>query len=200
MGTQASGNRSGAGRGARGHGRRPAAVHRGLRRAGSALALAVCALVSPEPTVVRPSELVIEPDVRARLQVLATALQSEIVLCLRGRAQGETGRVTHLYMPVPHASTATAVVTGPCPRGTLATWHNHPSSAAGRRAGGRAEAPKGQVSGPDGWSAAGGGVSCRPSSRDVSTAVRLRLPFLVIADGAGNQCVWSLEQLETLAD
>lgn len=199
MGTQASGNRARAEREAPGRGRRRVASGRRLRRAGLALGLVAWALASPEPAVLRPSELVIASDVRARLEVLATALQSEIVLCLRGRAQGETGHVTHLYMPVPHASSATAVITGPCPSGTLATWHNHPSSGAGHSRGGTAEAAaKSWVAGKDGWSAASG--SCRPSSRDVSTAVRLQIPFLVIADGAGNQCVWSLDQLETLAD
>lgn len=210
----------GGGTGGGGGGPRP-------RRRGWIVALAcagAAALATPDAPAERPVELAIATDVRARLDVLATALRHEIVLCLTGRAHGRTAHAAELYMPVPHASSANQVVTGPCPRGTLATWHNHPSApgvAARRTAGartvdplpgrreepGRAEPLSGSVDaiggppdGRDGWGAAGSLASCRPSRRDVSTALKLRIPFLVIADGGGHQCVWTLAQLEALAD
>lgn len=197
------------------------------RRTGWIVALGcagAAALATPDVPPKRPAELAIASDVRARLDVLAAGLRHEIVLCLTGRAHGRTAHAADLYMPVPHTSSANQVVTGPCPRGTLATWHNHPAAAAigARRSPGAPGfgTPSGRgdtsgrvapqhgsfdtvgrrTEGPDGWGTAGGFHSCRPSRRDVSTALRLRIPFLVIADGDGHQCVWSLAQLEALAD
>lgn len=219
------------GRGASPH-RSQGRPDRRRRLAGAAAAAGLAAiLASPGPPVQRPSELVIEADVQARLDVLATGLHREIVLCLLGEVRGGTARADEVFMPVPHASTATEVVTGPCPRGTVATWHNHPSTrraegpAAGRagaaglgsrrdRTDGTAgPAPEGPFSAglapeapaseepstTDGWGTPGDRPSCRPSARDAATAVRLRLPFLVIADGVGNQCIHPLPRLEALA-
>ncbi len=186
------------------------------------LACAAAALLAaPAPSGERPTELTIASDVRARLEVLAGGLQREIVLCLLGRTHGRTAYATDFFMPVPHASTPNQVVTGPCPRGTVATWHNHPSARGGdgsasvlaahpsSRAAGSASVHS--SSGPvrtdgegsagrpaDGWGTAGAAESCRPSRRDVSTALRLRIPFLVIADGAGRHCIHPLERLEAL--
>lgn len=165
----------------------------------AAVALAAAVWASRTPPVARPSHLLIAPDVQSRLDVLAVALKREIVLCLRGRVADGKAVATDLYMPVPISSTATTVLTGPCRAPTVATWHNHPTSGTRTLAAGpaRTVAPRGtRLS--DGWSAAGVRSSCRPSRQDVTTAVRLRLPFLVIADGLGNQCIWSLAELEAL--
>lgn len=94
------------------------------RRTGWVVVLAcagAAALATPDVPPKRPAELSIASDVRARLEVLAAGLHHEIVLCLTGRAHGRTAHVADLYMPVPHTSSANQVVTGPCPRGTLAT-------------------------------------------------------------------------------
>lgn len=176
---------------------------RQVRRAGVlACTLAVAASLAPAPPAARPTHLVVVPEVQARLDVLATALHREIVLCLLGRARGETAHVTELYMPTPLSSTPTTVVSGPCPATTVATWHNHPSSGAiatRSGTGARGAAPEWRP-GSDTWSSTEDRPSCRPSHRDVTTAVRLRIPFLVIADGGGHHCIWPLGRLQTLAD
>lgn len=178
------------------------------RTIGVVLAVSVSAalLTAPAPPDLRPTELVIAPDVSARLEVLAAGLHREVVMCLVGKVRGGTARAEKLHMPVPHASTQTQVVTGPCPRGTVATWHNHPSGAT--RSGGPPWHARGKgrlANGPDAfsnesWGAADGPSSCQPSRRDVATAVRLRIPFLVIGDGAGNHCVHPLARLEAIQD
>lgn len=187
---------------------------RGLRSTASAgrtigvvlgVSLSATLLAAPAPPELRPTELAIAPDVSARLEVLAAGLHREVVMCLVGTVRGTTARADELHMPVPHASTSTQVVTGPCPRGTVATWHNHPSGATSsgppwraRRAGDSASNPDAASS--ESWAAADGPSTCQPSRRDVATAVRLRIPFLVIGDGAGNHCVHSLTRLEALQD
>lgn len=181
-----------------------AARRRTRSRACTLSAIATCVaaavLAAPAPPTAPPSQLVIAPEVSARLDVLATGLHREIVLCLIGRVRGDTAHGTRIFMPVPHASTPTEVVTGPCPRGTVATWHNHPSAARAGR-GADARRPKRALGGrQESWGAADHSASCRPSGRDLVTALRLRIPFLVIADGAGTHCVHSLDRLEALAD
>lgn len=162
------------------------------------LALVTAIWVSPGHPAVRPAHLLVAPDVQARLDVLADALQHEIVLCLLGRVGDGRAVATDLYMPVPISSTTTTVVTGPCPASSVATWHNHPTTGTRTRAPGSNWTAAGGARSSDSWSAAGERSSCHPSRRDVTTAVRLRIPFLVIADGTGNQCIWPLEQLEAL--
>lgn len=74
-----------------------------------------------------PTRLVIQPDVQARLNVLAAGMVSEIGLCLIGYTSADTAYVSHVYMPTPFQSTATRSSAGMCPNNTLAYAHNHPS-------------------------------------------------------------------------
>ncbi|MGH7542255.1 MAG: hypothetical protein ACRELC_14775 [Gemmatimonadota bacterium] len=138
----------------------------------------------------RPSELVLEPAVLAKLQTLAEGLHKEIVLCLTGLASGDTAYATGFVMPAPRLSTPTRSSFDACPTETLASWHNHPragssSAAVGARAGwddGRASR----------W-------LCVLSDTDIRTAERLAHPFIVVSVDASTWCWWNLSEVTEFA-
>jgi len=142
-----------------------------------------------EPVREPPRELVIDTPLLTRLQTLAGGLHQEIVLCLQGRVHGGVATVTRFEMPVPRLSTPTRSSFDPCPRGTLASWHNHPVSAVGATP-----------------AAAGGAAAghrarrlCVLSELDIQTATRLRHPFVVVSVDATTWCWWTLGEVDRFA-
>ncbi len=70
--------------------------------------------------------LALAPSLVRRLSVLAAGLDREVVLCLEGRAQGDSAFVHDFVMPDLVTSTVDQVQPVPCGPAALAVWHNHP--------------------------------------------------------------------------
>lgn len=127
-----------------------------------------------------------QPDLRARLQVLADALHKEIVLCLHGEVYGDTALLTRLTMPDPRRSDTARARFGPCPADALAAWHNHPEPPPGIPAA-RPVTERGAAN------------LCRLSETDIRTASRAGHPFAVVSVNASTLCWWTLQEVRDLA-
>jgi hypothetical protein len=79
-------------------------------------------VLASEPTI----QLVLQPSLLHRLNLLAAGLDREVVLCLQGTVRGDTAVVDEFVMPDLVNSMADAVAPLPCGPATLAVWHNHP--------------------------------------------------------------------------
>lgn len=173
----------------RGKRRRKRARRRGgTRRPFALLAGVLAVLAFGHSSRLEPTELVIDPALLTRLQTLAEGLRQEIVLCLSGPSRGDTAYARDFVMPVPRLSTPTRSSFDPCPRGTLASWHNHP------RAGGSLILAGGRPRRVDQARAAR--RLCVLSETDIHTAARLRHPFVVVSVDAGTWCWWGLREVE----
>lgn len=159
-----------------------------LRRAVLLVATTAGAVFASQATRPTPTRLVIEPDLLTRLQTLAEGLHQEIVLCLQGRTRGDVAVVDDFIMPVPRLSTPTRSSFDPCARGTLASWHNHPSGPS-------VTAPRPGAA----VSADGARRLCVLSETDIHTAERLRHPFVVVSVDAGTWCWWTLDEIDRFA-
>jgi hypothetical protein len=137
----------------------------------------------------QPSELVMEAGLLSRLQTLADGLHNEIVLCLNGVVRGDTAYASDFDMPGPRESTPMRSSFDPCPRGTLASWHNHPSS---QRSGAFASLGESLME-------KRARRLCVLSQIDIATAERLRYPFAVVSVDADTWCWWTLREVEGFA-
>lgn len=137
-----------------------------------------------------PSDLVLTPELLARLQTLADGLFNEIVLCLEGYVDGETAYAVDFSMPTPRESTPMRSSFDPCEPGTLASWHNHPT--------GKHPASLASVATRSATKDRARRL-CVLSGTDISTAERLRYPFAVVAVDGGTWCWWTLEEVEAFA-
>ncbi len=135
-----------------------------------------------------PTELVIEPDLLARLQTLAAGLQNEIVLCLSGPTRRGVAVARTFEMPTPRESTPLRSSFDPCPRGTLASWHNHPAHPE----------PELARAGPEVGDRRARRL-CVLSGTDIETARRLKYPFVVVAVDGRTWCWWTLAEVEGFA-
>jgi len=137
-----------------------------------------------------PTEFVVEPGLLARLQTLADGLHNEIVLCLEGPVRGGVAYADHFEMPTPRESSPMRSSFDPCPDGTLASWHNHPTSNrsadAGRSVGAGSPSRAQRL--------------CVLSETDIATAGRLRYPFVVVAVDAETWCWWTLAEVDAFAE
>jgi hypothetical protein len=70
--------------------------------------------------------LVIAPEIRRNLDILAGGLKVEFVLCLHGEVSGDTAYVSSISVPAIERADSISVKTGECQTPVLATWHNHP--------------------------------------------------------------------------
>ncbi len=133
-----------------------------------------------------PGHLIIEPNLLSKLQLLAGGLHTEIVLCLQGTTEGETAHATEFSMPEQQSSTSKGSVSLPCPRETLAVWHNHPVVD-----------PELLTASPHiRWSRRGPLDLCALSGQDILTADRVGYPFVVVAVDAETWCWWTREQVQ----
>lgn len=163
-------------------------VVRRLVLAAVALAIALALYRSQRPP---PTELVLELPLLTRIQTLAEGLHREVVLCLTGRVRGNTAIADGFEMPTPRLSTPTRSSFDPCPRGTLASWHNHPPITG----------PVGVVAGsPFGSDAERARRLCVLSQTDIQTAARLRHPFVVVSVDAKTWCWWRLSEVDRFAE
>lgn len=163
-------------------------VLRRLVLAAVALAIALALYRSQRPP---PTELVLELPLLTRIQTLAEGLHREVVLCLTGRVRGNTAIADGFEMPTPRLSTPTRSSFDPCPKGTLASWHNHPPLAG----------PAGVADGsPFGSVAARARRLCVLSQTDIQTAARLRHPFVVVSVDARTWCWWRLSEVDRFAE
>jgi hypothetical protein len=156
------------------------------------LAVAIVYILSVKSADRKPTTLVVEPELLAKLQTLADGLHHEIVLCLDGRVENDVAHASSFFMPSPVHSSSTRSASDACPRGTLATWHNHPKGKAseGPLSLGRLSF---QRSGSDPEERASG--LCALSASDVGSASRLGYPFIVISVDASTWCWWSLDEV-----
>jgi len=134
-------------------------------------------LLASQPT----KQLVIQPSLLHRLDLLAAGLDREVVLCLQGTVSGDTAVVDDFIMPDFVRSMADAVAPLPCGPATLAVWHNHPwigpDSAFGIRA-------------PVDF--------CSLSEPDIRTVVAGAVPFAVVSVGRAGRpvvCWWRRVQV-----
>jgi hypothetical protein len=145
------------------------------------------AAVDALPDPLYPAELVISPSVQSKLLTLAHGLHSEIVLCLDGTVEGDTARVSDLFMPEPRRSTHAGSEAQLCPEGAIAVWHNHPLV--------RLVPPIGDAA-PHRRAMRDPNLSpralCALSTEDLETADHYRLPFMVVAVDRDTWCWWSL--------
>jgi len=155
------------------------------------LSILVLATSSPTP----PVRLILDPGLLARLQTLAGGLQTEIVLCLSGTTRGDTVVATGFTMPDPQLSASDHATFGPCPKESVAIWHNHPLET-------RISAT---VPGAPGYARPLGDPNVTPrelcvlSETDIRTASKVGQPFVVVAVDASTWCWWSREQVRDLA-
>lgn len=159
-----------------------------LLLAAVALAIALALYRSHRPP---PAELVIDLPLLTRIQTLAEGLHREVVLCLTGRIREGTAIADGFEMPMPRLSTPTRSSFDPCPRGTLASWHNHPPITG--------LAGLGDDS-PFGSSAERARRLCVLSETDIRTATRLRHPFVVVSVDAKTWCWWRLSEVDRFAE
>ncbi|MDX1393370.1 MAG: hypothetical protein R3195_03225 [Gemmatimonadota bacterium] len=163
------------------------------RRAGSlvrfaAVGGALVAVLVGTSLNARPQELEIEPELLTRLQTLAGGLHQEIVLCLEGRVRGRRAIVDDFVMPVPRLSTPTRSSFERCPRGTLASWHNHPPGMLA------------SADPSDRTTDKNARRLCVLSETDIRTAERLAHPFVVVSVDARTWCWWGLDEVERFAE
>lgn len=139
-----------------------------------------------------PAELILKPDLLAKIQTLAEGLHNEIVLCLTGHFAGDTAYATDFVMPTPRVSTPTRSSFDACPRNTLASWHNHPAELGSVSvrpvARGLFDDPERRAR----W-------LCVLSDTDIETAERLRHPFIVVSVDGATWCWWSLSEVRHFA-
>lgn len=134
-------------------------------------------VLASQPT----TQLIIQPSLLHRLNLLAAGLDREVVLCLQGAVNGDTAVVDEFVMPDLVNSMADAVAPLPCGPATLAVWHNHPWT------------------GPD--SAFGIQVPadfCSLSEPDIRTVVAGPIPFAVVSVGRADRpivCWWRRVQV-----
>lgn len=159
------------------------------------IALAIVSVVDGRGSDRQPKELVVEPRLLTKLQTLAEGLHHEIVLCLDGTVQDDVARAASFFMPSPVHSSSTRSASEACPRGTLATWHNHPKGGSSDEllSLGRLSF---QRSGPGSGDRSGG--LCALSHSDITSASRLGYPFVVISVDASTWCWWTLDEVQAL--
>ncbi len=120
--------------------------------------------------------LVVVPSLLHRLSLLAAGLDREVVLCLQGATSRDTAVVREFVMPDLMTSAAESAVPQPCPRGTLAVWHNHPWTGPDSSFGMRT---------PEDL--------CSLSQPDLRTVIADSVPFAVISVGRAARpivCWW----------
>jgi hypothetical protein len=155
--------------------------------------LSLLALAPSRPTP--PVRLVIDSSLLVRLQTLAAGLQNEIVLCLTGTVNGAEAVVTGFTMPAPQLSASDHATFAPCPKETVAIWHNHPLEERGSAA----------VQDAPGYARPRGDPNMTPrdlcalSATDIRTTSQGSHLFVVVAVDANTWCWWSREQVRNLA-
>jgi hypothetical protein len=110
--------------------------------------------------------LALAPSLLRRVSLLAAGLDREVVLCLRGRATGDSALVDEFVMPDLVSSTADQVQPLPCGPATLAVWHNHPWTGPDSTFG---------IKTPEDL--------CSLSEPDLRTVVADSIPFAVVSVG-----------------
>src|SRR3989449_9407048 len=142
-----------------------------------------------------PVRLVLDSGLLVRLQTLAAGLHNEIVLCLTGTTTGDTAVATGFTMPDPQLSASDHATFGPCPKETVAIWHNHPlENRSGTHS---ADAPG--FARPRGDPNMTPRELCALSETDIRTAATSDSPFIVVAVDRDTWCWWSREQVRNLA-
>ena len=134
-------------------------------------------LLATQPT----RQLIIQPSLLHRLNLLADGLDREVVLCLRGTVSGDTAVVEDFVMPDLVSSMADAVAPLPCGAATLAVWHNHPWTGPDTAFGIRVPAD-----------------FCSLSEPDIRTVVADSIPFAVVSVGRAGRpvvCWWRRVQV-----
>jgi hypothetical protein len=156
------------------------------------IALAIVYVLSGKSADRKPTKLVVEPQLLTKLQTLAEGLHHEIVLCLDGQVKNDVAHASSFFMPSPVHSSSTRSASEGCPRGTLATWHNHPTGGTSEEllSLGRLSF---QRSGSDPGERSSG--LCALSASDVGSASRLGYPFVVISVDASTWCWWTLDEV-----
>ncbi len=141
-----------------------------------------------------PAHLVIDPALQSKLNLLAGGLHTEVVLCLQGTVDGDTAWASSFSMPEPHFSASDGSVSQPCPRQTLAVWHNHPwvevrtlQNAPHTRQIRRVPLRQSVE-------------LCALSEQDIETTTRIGYSFAVVAVDSETWCWWSLDQLRYFVD
>jgi hypothetical protein len=134
-------------------------------------------LLATQPT----RQLVIQPSLLHRLNLLAAGLDREVALCLQGSVSGDTAVVDEFVMPDLVSSMADAVAPLPCGAATLAVWHNHPWTGPDSAFGIRAPAD-----------------FCSLSEPDIRTVAAADIPFAVVSVGRAGRpvvCWWRRVQV-----
>jgi hypothetical protein len=164
-----------------------------LRSRGSVVLLLIAAVPSArsqaplthEDSVLLASQttrqLVIQPSLLHRLNLLAAGLDREVVLCLQGAVSGDTAAVDDFVMPDLVSSNADRVAPLPCGPATLAVWHNHPWTGPDTAFGIRVPAD-----------------FCSLSEPDIRTVVAAPIPFAVVSVGRAGPpvvCWWRRVQV-----
>jgi len=142
-----------------------------------------------------PVRLVLDPGLLVRLQTLAAGLHSEIVLCLTGTSDGVTAVATGFTMPDPRLSASDHATFGPCPKETVAIWHNHPLENRG----GTHSADVPGFARPRGDPNMTPRELCALSETDIRTASTSDSPFIVVSVDRDTWCWWSREQVRNFA-
>lgn len=128
-----------------------------------------------------PTQLLIQPSLLHRLNLLAAGLDREVVLCLQGAVSGDTAAVDDFVMPDLVTSGVDAVRPLPCGSATIASWHNHPWTGPDSAFGIRTPAD-----------------FCSLSEPDIRTVVTDSIPFAVVTVGRTNRpvvCWWRRDQV-----
>lgn len=110
-----------------------------MRRTTWLITLGTCALIGGTTVAPAdgdaggpPSELSLEPSVADNLALLFSEFDRELVLCLEGKRDGSTLRITDFRMPHILLSEPGRVQATGCGSNLhiVGTWHNHPGSVS----------------------------------------------------------------------
>lgn len=127
-----------------------------------------------------PDQLAISSTLLSKLQTLAGGLHHEIILCLLGDVVGDTARVSEFMMPEPMRSTVGHSSARPCPSGSIAAWHNHPTMSLAPFEPGQGEVDSREP-----------GAMCALSAADLRSADLHAFPFVVISVDRDTWCWWT---------
>lgn len=127
-------------------------------------------------------DLAFDSEVADNLALIFDRFETEVILCLEGRAQRHDLKITSFRMPHIRRSTVLGASSGSCPRDerVIGLWHNHPA---------------------DPWERGGHKHNCYLSPADIRDFVRQEWAVVtVVACGPRTYAYWWRSDVVPVAD
>lgn len=116
--------------------------------------------------------LVFDSEVEDNIALIFDRFETEVILCLEGRAHKQDLKIANFRMPHIRRSTVLGAASGSCPKGDrfIGTWHNHP---------------------PDPWEPGGHRHNCYLSPADIRDFVKQEWALVaVVGCGPRTYAYW----------